>query len=244
MQKKALTPKFKPNTTIKIIGLGGVGSIVARYMSIFAAAQNVPCKLVFVDGDQFEPKNSSRMFFGDYGNKAEVVRKELLSRFEDSQMAIISVPKYVTNENVGELIKDGDRVILCLDNHTSRRLVNQHCMSLNNVVLISGGNQGIEPKKGHRGTYGNVQIYVRKDGKDVTPDLEKFHPEIRTPADKHPEDVSCTEALESTPQLIWANLATASHICNTLYLYLCGELPYSEMCYDLSVGKANQVLPI
>lgn len=243
MQKPPLNPKFPPDTVIKIIGLGGVGSIAARYMSIFCAAQNVPCKMVFIDYDSFEPKNSSRMFFGDYGNKAEVVRKELLPRFEDTQMSIIAIPQYVTSENVADLIREGDICILCLDNHNSRKLINAHCQTMKDVVLVSGGNHGVEPEKNHRGTYGNVQIYIRKDGKDVTPDLTKFHPEIRTPADKHPSDISCTEALASTPQLIWANLATASHICNTLYLYLCDELPYSEMCYDIAMGKALPALP-
>lgn len=244
MTKQPLNPRFPADTVIKIIGLGGVGSIVGRYLSIFCAAQNVPCKLVFMDGDEFEPKNSSRMFFGDYGNKAEVVRKELLSRFQDTQLALLAVPQYVTKENVAELISDGNIVVLCLDNHVSRQLINEHCRTLENIVLISGGNQGVEPGKGHRGTYGNVQIYIRKDGQDVSPDLTRFHPEIRTPADKHPSDISCTEALESTPQILFANLAVASALCNTLYLYLSDALPYSEVCLDIAEGKMNPVLPM
>ena len=42
-------------TTIKIVGLGGVGSIVARYLAVFLASLEQPLRLVLIDGDTFEP---------------------------------------------------------------------------------------------------------------------------------------------------------------------------------------------
>lgn len=229
---KKLTPTLKEGQAVKVIGLGGVGSIVARYGSIFLAALKTPARMVLIDGDKFEPKNASRMFFGDYGNKAEVVRAELLPRFTDSQMELSWVPEYVTPENIDRLIRTGDIVILCLDNHASRKLINEHASKLDNVVLISGGNQGITDQE--RGTFGNVQIYIRKYGKDVSDSLTRFHPEIANPKDKLPTDLSCTEALESTPQLLMSNLATASHILNALQLYLCDCLHFEELAFDVA----------
>lgn len=245
---KQLVPKIAEGQAFKVIGLGGVGSIVARYGSIFLAALKTPCRMVLIDGDSFEPKNASRMFFGDYGNKAQVVRDELLPRFYDSQMELSFVDEYVTPENIGRLIKSGDIVICCVDNHSTRKLINTHCsgavpsMFDSSTVLISGGNDGITESE--RGTFGNVQIYIRKDGKDVSHDLCKFHPEIANPKDKLPTDLSCTEALESTPQLMMANLAVASAILNALYLYLSGHLHYEEIAFDIADGWMRPQLEI
>lgn len=236
---KKLTPQIREGQAFKLIGLGGVGGIVARYGSIFLAALKTPCRMVLIDGDSFEPKNASRMFFGDCGNKAEVVRNELLPRFTESQLELTAIPEYVTPENIGRLIRSGDIVICCVDNHSTRNLINNHCSlpdgcatSLDNCVVISGGNDGITESE--RGTFGNVQIYIRKDGKDVSHDLAHFHPEIANPKDKLPTDLSCTEALESTPQLMMANMFVASHILNALYLYLSGHLHYEEIAFDVA----------
>src|SRR6266850_2895484 len=46
-----LRPCVPENTTIKLIGLGGVGSIVARYLTTFLASLGGPARLVFIDGD-------------------------------------------------------------------------------------------------------------------------------------------------------------------------------------------------
>ena len=60
-----LDPRLADEQSVKIVGLGGIGCIVARYGAMFLASlakeQNV--RLVLIDGDTFEPKNSSRMFF-------------------------------------------------------------------------------------------------------------------------------------------------------------------------------------
>jgi hypothetical protein len=63
---------------IKIIGLGGTGGITARHLVLFLATLQEPVRVVLIDGDEFEPKNAARMFFSSYGNKADVVRDDLL----------------------------------------------------------------------------------------------------------------------------------------------------------------------
>ncbi len=136
-----------------------------------------------------------------------------------------------------ELIHDGDCVFLACDNHATRKLVGQHCSSgsLSDVVLISGGNDGIED--GLTGTYGNVQIYVRKDGTDITTPIERFHPEIANPTDQPPDELSCLElAAAGTPQLSFVNLAVASAMCNALLRLLMSrdKLPmYDELALDI-----------
>ena len=71
-----LEPRIRDGQTIKIIGAGGVGGIVARYACLLldslARILGVGIRLVLVDGDVFEPVNGTRMLFLRCGNKADV----------------------------------------------------------------------------------------------------------------------------------------------------------------------------
>lgn len=241
-RNKALVPKLPRNCAVKVIGLGGVGSIAARYAAVFLASMHSNCRMVLIDGDSFEQSNASRMLFGSYGNKARVVRDELRPRFKGSKLSLIAVEEYVTKQNLKRLVKRGDIVILCVDNHTTRKLVNDHCGKLKNIVLISGGNDGVAD--GRRGTYGNVQIFVRRKGKSLTPDLAKYHPEIAKPKDKHPGDKNCTELVASTPQILFANMAVASSILNTLLLHLSGATHYGELSFDIAEGLSRPTIGV
>jgi len=235
-----LAPEVRGGTSFKLIGLGGTGGIVARYLSIFLGSLGRAFRLVFVDGDNFEPGNSARMFYGSYGNKAVVTRADLIERFADSELSLLAIKEYVTAENVSRLIQNHDVVILCVDNHATRKLVAEHCAMLDDVCLVSGGNDGVgEDGSGvvRRGTYGNCQIYIRRGGKDLCPPLSQFHPEIREPGDHSPAEESCTEIIRSAPQLLFANLAVASMILNAVLLYASGELPYSEAAVDIAEGR-------
>lgn len=241
---RRLEPRLPNGAAVKLIGLGGVGSIVARYGALFLAALRSEARLVLIDGDHFEPSNASRMFFGAAGNKAAVVRAELLPRFVQSTLELVAIEEYVTPENIGRLIREGDIVLLAVDNHATRKLVNDHCATLAEVCLISGGNDGVdEDASGHRrrGTYGNVQVYLRSDGAEATPPLTRLHPEIEHPADHLPADQSCTEQVVSVPQILFANLAVASGLLNTFWLYLCAALHYSELAFDIADGLMRPV---
>ena len=247
MKRKLLKPKLPSPCRVSIIGLGGVGSIVARYAAVFLASFQKDCFLTLVDGDKFEPSNSSRMLFGKHGNKAKVVAMELLPRFRQSRMTLQATKRYITPDNIGEMIRPGDIVILCVDNHATRKLVNDHCAKLKNITLISGGNDGVgkdSSGKVRRGTYGNVQVYVRRKGKDVTHSLSEFHPEIANPTDKSPHEMNCTELVISTPQILFANLAVASAMLNTLLLHLSGETHYSELSFDIADGMSRPTIGV
>jgi hypothetical protein len=237
---RVLRPELSDNCSVKVIGLGGVGGIVARYGAMFLASLGRGVRLVLIDGDAFEMSNASRMYFSGHGNKAEVTRADLLPRFADSPLSLVAVPEYVTPENVERLIRDGDIVLLCVDRHASRKLVNDHCATrLNDVCLISGGNDGVGPDSTGvvlRGTFGNCQVYLRRGGRDVSPSLSRYHPEIATPVDRLPTDVSCTDLVASVPQVLFANLMTASALLNALWLHLCGALHYGELTFDIADG--------
>jgi hypothetical protein len=225
---------------VKIIGLGGVGGIVARYGAVFLASLNRDLRLVLIDGDSFEPRNAGRMLFLNHGNKAVVVQQDLLEYLADARLAVVAIQEYVTAENIARLIQEDDTVVLAVDNHATRKLVSDFCTrERRNVCLISGGNDGVgRDADGHeqRGTYGNCQIYVRREGCDATPSLTHLHPEIAEPQDHLPTDQDCIELAVSVPQILFANLTAATAILNTLWLHLCGALHYGEICFDVAEG--------
>jgi hypothetical protein len=244
----SFVPHLEDMGSIKIVGLGGTGGLAARHLVLFLAALAEPVRLVLVDGDEFEPKNAARMFFSSYGNKAEVVRDDLLDVIGDAPVTLSSVGEYVTPENIGQLLRSGDVVFLCVDNHATRKLVAEHCAALDDVCLISGGNDGVGEDSLGRvlpGTYGNVQIHLRRSGRDLTPQLWAYHPEIANPPDKLPTDESCTEAMASVPQLLFANLFVAAAMLNAFYVNLCRELDYAEVCFDIRDARMRPLdLPV
>ncbi len=235
--RAGLMPHPEDLATVKVIGLGGTGGILVRYLLMYLAALGVAVRVVLIDGDEFEPQNAARMFFSRHGNKAAVVREDVGAAVGDSALTLSAVEEYVTPDNLERLLHDGDVVFLAVDNHATRKLVAEYCAAkLDNVCLISGGNDGVgEDSTGHavRGTYGNVQVHLRRDGHDETPSLLAYHPEIASPADKLPTDASCTEAMASVPQILFANLAAASAMLNAFYLHVCRDLGYAEVCFDI-----------
>ena len=246
-RNRSFRPQLPSNCAVKLIGLGGIGSIVARYGAVFLASLGQEVRLVLVDGDVFEYSNASRMLFAGYGNKASVLRSELLPRFADSSLSLLAIEKFATPDNVSSLVRSGDLCLLCVDNHATRKLLNDHCSRLADVCLISGGNDGVGKDSSgavRRGTYGNVQIYVRCHGKDVTASLARDHPEIASPADHLPGDQNCTELVTSTPQILFANLAVASAMLNTLFLWLSGALHYGELSFDIADGLMRPTMPL
>ena len=61
------------------------------------------------------------------------------------------------------------------------------------------------------------------------------------PRDRLPTDKGCADLIASVPQLLFANLATASAMLNALLLYLSGVLHYSECCFDIADGLMRPV---
>jgi hypothetical protein len=237
-------PDFNRARCVKAIGIGGSGGICARYAATYLAAGGKKSRLSLIDGDEYAPENAARQWFRECGNKAAVTREELLEVLGDSTLTLTAIESYVTEQNHARLLQEGDIVLLAVDNHATRKLVSDACSRLKDVVLISGGNDAVGPdSRGqlHRGTFGNVQIAHRAGGVDLTPPLTAFHREIEEPADRRPDEVSCAEALESTPQILFANLAVASAMLNALHLVVCDALDYPEACFDIAEASMRPV---
>ena len=218
---------------IKLIGVGGIGCALApflvRYLQSERQVTGEELRITLVDGDAFEAGNAARQSFETLGNKAKVKASELARSFPD--LSFRAIPEFVTAANLPHLISPGDLVFLAVDNHATRRAVSNRCEELWDVVLISGGN-GL--------TDGNVQVYVRQHGRDVTLPLTRFHPELADPTDKSPVEMSCEElAATAAPQLLFMNLAVASAMLNAFYAWRSGQLSYGEVYLDIVQGRAH-----
>lgn len=222
---------------IKIIGLGGIGAPVSLYVSKFLYSLKSDATLFLIDGDEFELDNKERMAFKEYGKKAEVKEAELAEIFGE-RVNFRALPDYVTKENIDTLLRASDIIFLCVDNHATRKLVSEHCAGLSEILLISGGNDGVE--NGKTGTFGNIQIFWREKGKDKTNSLTRFHPEIAQPEDHVPgesKDESCAVLVQKVPQLAFTNLAVASAMLNSLLVWARGKLTYEEVYLDILSAK-------
>ena len=216
---------------IKAIGIGGIGCALLPFLCRYLQYSGEPARLTLIDGDRFERGNAARQAFSHLGNKAEVKSRELAREFE--ALAFRSMPEYVTEDNVARLIGAGEVVFLMVDNHASRHLVSRHVSSLADLTLISGGNDEED---------GNVQVYVRQGGRDLTPSLARYHPEIAHPRDRNPAGLSCEELMAAgAPQLLFANLMVASLMLNAFYALRQGRLNYSEVYLDIVPNLSRAV---
>jgi hypothetical protein len=260
-QQPKLCPELRHDVTFQLIGLGGVGSILARYVSVLLASicstNNRHATLQLIDGDDWSSENAHRALFSRVGKKAEVLREELLPYFLDGPLTLIAVPEYVTPKNVQRLLQSGaDRfVLLCPDNHATRKLVSDFTCGMNgypgldDLTVISGGNDGVtlgdENHPPRTGTFGNVQLLIRRGGRNLTPSLSEYHPEIANPADRLPHEMSCVEMQDRVPQVLAANLQVAAAMLSTTYLVLCHASSYAELVFDIAEARMLPVpLPI
>lgn len=219
---------------VVVVGVGGVGTHLVTPLCRFLASRHPGSSVTLVDGDSFEPKNRERQDFVEYGNKAEVTAAELSSKFPELNVG--HQPQYLTNADVWAYVPEGTVVFSCVDNHASRKMLSDHVGTLEEAVLVSGGNDHHD---------GNVQVYVRRGGVDVTPPLTHMHPEIEFPDDKNPAEMSCMElAMAGSPQLIIANMKVATEMFGAFWTVdeKPAELPYSEVYFDLSTGTQRPVM--
>lgn len=221
---------------IKLIGVGGIGCalapFLARYLQSEQRLTGEEVRITLVDGDEFESKNASRQSFEGLGNKAKVKASELARSFPE--ISFRAIPEYVGAANLPHVIKEGELVFLAVDNHATRCAVSRHCEALSDVVLISGGNDY---------TDGNVQVYIRRGGRDLTAPLTRYHPEIGDPKDKSPAEMSCEElAAQAAPQLLFMNLGVASAMLNAFYAWRSGRLGYGEVYLDILEGRAQPAI--
>ncbi len=242
-ESRGLESLLPANSRIKLIGVGGIGCVVLEYLMVYLNSLARPLRLVLIDGDSFEPSNISRMSFAAFGNKAQIKAAEAVQRLGHTSLTVAWRGDYVSESNVAEIVKEDDLILMCVDNFVSRRVVSEHCQRLNNVALFSAGNDGVSLPE-QRGTYGNVQVYIRQGGLDRTVPITRYHPEIAKATQGHPNQVGCGELVKSVPQILFTNLAVGSSLLNAFLAYTLGCLEYQEVKLDILDARCLPQFPL
>jgi molybdopterin/thiamine biosynthesis adenylyltransferase len=199
---------------IKVIGTGGIGLCVlptlCRYVNyetdIFPEAD-----VHLIDGDTFEEKNRNRQEFSEIGPKATQTADDLRAKFP--RISFHDHATFVDEDNVIRFLREGDIVMLCVDNHKTRKIISDRACELKNITIISGGNDRHD---------GNVLTHIRRDGRDITPPLAShYHPEIANPTDMHPSELAqagtCARMAAEVPQLVIVNNLIAANMLSMFY---------------------------
>jgi len=212
---------------IKIIGAGGIGSHLIEPLARYLSYSGDYCEITVFDGDDFEERNRERQRFTRCENKSQNTVIRLKDEFP--KIHFRAKGQFVTEDNVITSIREKDVVFLCVDNHATRKLVSERCAELDEIVLISGGNNY---------TDGDVLVYVREHGRDVTRPLTVLA-EIANAKDKNPGDLTeqerlgCQREAETNPQLLFMNFDIASCMLGCYYAYEQGRLNFHRVFSDI-----------
>jgi len=126
------------NAKVAIVGLGGLGSVVAYYL---AAAGIGTLKLI--DKDKVELSNLNRQILHwtrDIGLSKTKSAKYKLEAFNPEVNFEVNEVN-VTKENVDEVIGDVDVIVDCLDNFSARYVLDEYAHE-KNIPLVHGAIEG------------------------------------------------------------------------------------------------------
>lgn len=120
--------------TVLVAGCGGLGGYLIEMLLRLGVGE-----IRAADGDRFEASNLNRQLLSAPGllgrEKAEVAAERAAAVNPD--VRFVAVPEFVTEKNVGQLVRGCDAVLDALDNIASRRMLAQAC-SAAGVPLIHG----------------------------------------------------------------------------------------------------------
>lgn len=217
-----------------VIGMGGIGTCLFPVLYKFLAYDREQWHVVLIDGDHYTQDNVERQFFPEEAigqNKAAVCEKFYQQLFP--QLTFSSYRSYINRNNLIQIL-EGDVVMLCVDNHQTRKMVSDRCERLDDIVLISGGNALYT---------GDVTLYVKTDGNAIcSPLASKYNPTILHPTDRHPQDIGCDEDVEHASQLVTTNNVVAAAMISMLEIVLGEEeITYSTQYIDRLTGNSRGV---
>ena len=190
-----------------VVGMGGIGSFLAEPLVRLIKYKYESIKdITFVDGDYFEEKNRERQCFKEIGNKARIKAEEL------HHISEIKVQdQYINSSNVASLCADNTIVLLCVDNHATRKLIEDSLIQCDDVCCINGGNEY---------TDGDVMIWSKEDEEFKGILMQDVDEAIKNPKDLNPTEIGCHNRQPYEPQLIVTNFEVASTMLEVFYNFM------------------------
>lgn len=170
------------NSKICVIGCGGLGGYVLEYLARIGVGT-----IIAIDGDNFSESNLNRQILSNENNlnvnKAEVAKKRISTI--NSEISVLSINEFLTEQNAEELIVDSQIVIDALDNIETRFIVAEACKKIS-IPFIYGAVEG---------WFGQVSIIFPDDDT-----IDKIYPDKNYKANS-PSVVSFTPAVIASIQV-------------------------------------------
>ncbi len=122
------------NSTVTIVGLGGLGSPVSAYLAVAGIGH-----LRIVDHDRVRvPDLNRQILYGDRDvGKMKSTAAEKGLRELNEEINVEQYNEKVSEKNVSDLIDGSEVVIDCLDNWESRFILNRACVEMR-IPLVHG----------------------------------------------------------------------------------------------------------
>lgn len=214
-----------------VIGAGGTGSHLMHALVQYATTFPGGGVIHIWDADEVEPKNLQRQLF--YPHEVGVHKAEAFAKRWPN--VCVAHTEYVGEDNIERVVRDDDVVLICADNMAVRRVINDRAKTLENVVVINGGNEEIS---------GSVQYFEMNRSKPFTPPLDFNSPEFDPANDEVDRSaLSCAEIAElpGGEQTIVANQTAAALMMAALWrgdngVYGSDDKTWTKITFDHSDG--------
>lgn len=227
-----------------MVGAGGTGSHLMPHLVPYLSNHHKDgaWALHVIDGDVVENKNLERQLFIA---GAVTQNKAIAACNPYDKEHVFPHDEYLSEASMAHYIRDGDIVFICADNFTVRKRIEDHALTLKNVVIINGGNEK---------TDGSVQLMVRDNAKPVTPRIGYLHPEIAVGTTEDRAEMTCAQAaaLPGGEQTMIANLQAATWMLTALWRFHenrhvikkgteAGPATWTELQYDMVRGTVDPI---
>jgi molybdopterin/thiamine biosynthesis adenylyltransferase len=231
---------------IAVVGLGGIGSVVAMQLCHLGVGE-----LVLVDGDLLEASNVSRVLAARVSDVGRMPKVELAARYVGESGLPVRV--HTIGEHLGErnldLLASADVIISCVDRHRPRALLNRLAYRAMVPLIDTGTAFRVDTSGRMTGDAGRVVVVG--PGKPclacwghISPDalrLEALKPEER---EALADEGYVSGADVPEPSVIAFNAAVASHAVIELMRMVTGfagaEEPPERLAFSFRDGTVRR----
>ena len=181
------------NSSICIIGCGGLGTSAAQYLSMSGIG-----KLVFIDHDSIVLSNLNRQTLfteKDIGeSKCEVLTKKIKNI--NKSITVNYYKKKINENNIDQYIKNCSIVLDCTDNFESRLIINKFCHN-KKKILVSAALQNFD-----------IQAFIFSSwSSNKNPCYKCIFPNLNTTENLSCEEMGIIASVAGLGGIIQANLA-------------------------------------
>ena len=197
-----------------LLGAGGTGGYLVPHLYRLVYTLERSVQIIIADGDLVEERNLVRQNFcaADLGqNKAHILAERYANAFG---LEASYVPHFVTDgDSLSDLLcleRRGFLPILigAVDNNRTRQICHELFCHAHDLIYIDAGNGEFS---------GQVVCGVRRGGRTQSRPVARYYPDILKSDDLFPNELSCAQASEASPQAITANITAATIVADMLY---------------------------